>query len=185
MRTSVGAVREPPLRCPFRGSEVEGSANSDQSGHFPVLTDGMRSVNHTFSWFAVPRSHRGMSDTEEGAVASVVTPSLKDRLSQLGIIAPVDPEASTRWRPASKLLNLHGKTGGFLGNRKANADLLLLSISEMLHKRFELKDSLVLDKYVYPTFPIWLNIPLSKSSAFFKPLSICETLAVGMAIITP
>ena len=36
-----------------------------------------------------------------------------------------------------------------------------------------------------PTFPIWLNIPLSKSSAFFKPLSICETLAVGMAIITP
>ena len=37
----------------------------------------------------------------------------------------------------------------------------------------------------HPTFPIWLNIPLSKSSAFFKPLSICETLAVGMAIITP
>ena len=37
----------------------------------------------------------------------------------------------------------------------------------------------------YPTFPKWLNIPLSKSSAFFKPLSICETLAVGMAIITP
>ena len=36
-----------------------------------------------------------------------------------------------------------------------------------------------------PTFSIWLNIPLSKSSAFFKPLSICETLAVGMAIITP
>ena len=36
-----------------------------------------------------------------------------------------------------------------------------------------------------PTFPIWVNIPLSKSSAFFKPLSICETLAVGMAIITP
>ncbi len=36
-----------------------------------------------------------------------------------------------------------------------------------------------------PTFPIWLNIPLSKSSAFFKPLSICETLAVGLAIITP
>ena len=41
------------------------------------------------------------------------------------------------------------------------------------------------DNTVKPTFPIWLNIPLSKSSAFFKPLSICETLAVGMAIITP
>ena len=43
----------------------------------------------------------------------------------------------------------------------------------------------VLGQKVKPTFPIWLNIPLSKSSAFFKPLSICETLAVGMAIITP
>ena len=41
------------------------------------------------------------------------------------------------------------------------------------------------DKPFLPTFPIWVNIPLSKSSAFFKPLSICETLAVGMAIITP
>ena len=40
-------------------------------------------------------------------------------------------------------------------------------------------------KEYWPTFPIWLNIPLSKSSAFFKPLSICETLAVGMAIISP
>ena len=38
---------------------------------------------------------------------------------------------------------------------------------------------------IQPTFPIWLNIPLSKSSAFFKPLSIRETLAVGMAIIAP
>ena len=30
-------------------------------------------------------------------------------------------------------------------------------------------------QFIYPTFPIWLNIPLSKSSAFFKPLSIYET----------
>jgi hypothetical protein len=41
------------------------------------------------------------------------------------------------------------------------------------------------DDLIYPTFPIWLNIPLSKSSAFFKPLSIRETLAVGMAIMAP
>ena len=46
-------------------------------------------------------------------------------------------------------------------------------------------DRKLLDRVFKPTFPIWLNIPLSKSSAFFKPLSICETLAVGMAIITP
>ena len=45
--------------------------------------------------------------------------------------------------------------------------------------------NLIDEQVAKPTFPIWLNIPLSKSSAFFKPLSICETLAVGMAIITP
>ena len=45
--------------------------------------------------------------------------------------------------------------------------------------------ALIDQQYLKPTFPIWLNIPLSKSLAFFKPLSICETLAVGMAIITP
>ena len=49
----------------------------------------------------------------------------------------------------------------------------------------ECVDLIYLDPPFNPTFPIWLNIPLSKSSAFFKPLSICETLAVGMAIITP
>ena len=52
-------------------------------------------------------------------------------------------------------------------------------------RRFEEPDKLSREDIFEPTFPIWLNIPLSKSSAFFKPLSICETLAVGMAIITP
>ena len=57
-------------------------------------------------------------------------------------------------------------------------------LKSFYHTGFVVRD---IDKSVdfYPTFPIWLNIPLSKSSAFFKPLSICETLAVGMAIITP
>ena len=36
-----------------------------------------------------------------------------------------------------------------------------------------------------PTFPISLKRSLGNSSTFFKPLSICETLAVGMAIIAP
>ena len=82
-------------------------------------------------------------------MTGVISPGLQDRLSQLGILAPVDPEANMRWRPASRLLNLHGKTGGFLSNRKDNADLLLRDISEVLEKRFELKDSLLLDKFVY------------------------------------
>ena len=54
-------------------------------------------------------------------------------------------------------------------------------------KRVENREQVdgMVSEWTSPTFPIWLNIPLSKSSAFFKPLSICETLAVGMAIITP
>ena len=82
-------------------------------------------------------------------MTGVISPDLQDRLSQLGILKPIDPEANMRWRPAPRLLNLHGKTGGFLGNRKGNADLLLRDIKEMLEKRFELQDSLVLDKFVY------------------------------------
>ena len=82
-------------------------------------------------------------------MTSPISPSLQERLGRLGILAAVDPEANTRWLPAPRLLNLHGKAGGFLGNRKANADLLLGGVREMLEKRFELRDSLVLDKFVY------------------------------------
>ena len=82
-------------------------------------------------------------------MTGAISQGLQEQLSQLGILAPVDPEAKMRWGPASRLLSLHGKTGGFLGNRKDNADLLLRDIREMLEKRFELQDSLVLAKYVY------------------------------------
>lgn len=74
---------------------------------------------------------------------------LREQLSRLGLLEPVDPEPNIRWRPAPRLFDLHGKAGGFLGNRKANADLLLRNIKEILDKRFELRDSLVLDKFVY------------------------------------
>ena len=80
-----------------------------------------------------------------GAISS----DLQEMLGRLGILAPVDPEANTRWLPAPRLLNLHGKAGGFLGNRKANAELLLGDLKEILEKRFELRDSVVLDKFVY------------------------------------
>ena len=65
---------------------------------------------------------------------------------------------------------------GFIGP-KAEAGQIKESLETFLRDNLKLELS-------KPTFPIWLNIPLSKSSAFFKPLSICETLAVGMAIIT-
>ena len=82
-------------------------------------------------------------------MTGATSPDLQERLGRLGILAPIDPEAVTRWLTASRLLNLHGKVGGFLSNRKANSDLLLRELKEMLEKRFELRDSVVLDKFVY------------------------------------
>ncbi len=78
-----------------------------------------------------------------------ISSALQDRMSQLDLLSAVDPEASTRWRAAPRLLNLNGKVGGFLGNRKHNADQLLREIREMLEKRYELGDTLTVDKFVY------------------------------------
>ena len=74
---------------------------------------------------------------------------LREQLDRLDLLEPVDSEAHNRWRPAARLFDLNGKAGGFLGNRKANADLLLREIKETLDKRFELRDSLLLEKFVY------------------------------------
>ena len=82
-------------------------------------------------------------------MAGTIPSHILEKLSQLDILAPVDPVANSRWRAAPRLLDLHGKTGGFLGNRRANADLLLGNIREMLDKRYEMRESLTLDKFVY------------------------------------
>ena len=74
---------------------------------------------------------------------------LQEKLRELGILSPIDPEAYSQWRPAPRLESIHGKVGGFLGNRKANASLLLENVRELLHKEFELRDAYATDKYVY------------------------------------
>ena len=73
----------------------------------------------------------------------------EDRLRELGLALPIDPEAASRWRAAPRLDTLHDKVGGFLGNRKANASLLLRNVGEELAKDLELGDILAVDKYVY------------------------------------
>ena len=77
------------------------------------------------------------------------SPHIQEKLSQLGLLAPVDPDANSQWRQAERLISLHGKVGGFLGNRKANAEMLLRDVKELLEKQFELQDALVLNKFVY------------------------------------
>ncbi len=82
-------------------------------------------------------------------MVTIPGPELEERLRQLNLLSPIDPDVSAKWRPAPRIPSLSGKVGGFLGNRKANADLLLLSIRELLEKHYELGDAVVLDKFIY------------------------------------
>ena len=82
-------------------------------------------------------------------MARPISSALQDRLSQLDLLTAVDPEANNRWSSPPRLLDLNGKVGGFLGNRKHNADQLLREIREMLEKRYELGDTLTVNKFVY------------------------------------
>ena len=87
-------------------------------------------------------------------MTSIISPNhisaeLQAQLSELGILAPVDPEFNSRWSPAPRLNSLNGKVGGFLGNRKHNASQLLSDLREMLDKRYELGDTISVDKFVY------------------------------------
>ncbi len=72
-----------------------------------------------------------------------------ERLRLMGLMSPIDPDAANRWQAAPRLETLHGKVGGFLGNRKANASLLLHDVRELLDRDLELGDSMAVDKYVY------------------------------------
>ena len=81
--------------------------------------------------------------------AKMTATNVEERLKQMGLMAPIDPDAANRWRPAPRLDTLHGKVGGFLGNRKANAALLLDNVRELLDRDLELGDSMAVDKYVY------------------------------------
>ena len=75
--------------------------------------------------------------------------SIEERLSALGIRSPIDPEAATRWRAAPRLTSLDGKVGGFLGNRKANAEVLLRDVQQIMAQRFGPAAGIALDKFIY------------------------------------
>ena len=82
-------------------------------------------------------------------MVSAPSADVKARLSDMGLLSPIDPEAYSKWRAAPRLETIHGKVGGFLGNRKANANLLLQGVKELLDKDFELREGIAADKFVY------------------------------------
>ena len=82
-------------------------------------------------------------------MVSPLSADLMARLNEMGLLSPVDPESYSPWRAAPRLETIHGRVGGFLGNRKANANLLLQGVKELLERDFELKEGIAADKYVY------------------------------------
>ena len=82
-------------------------------------------------------------------MVTMPSPEIQDKLRERDILVPIDPDASKRWHLAPRLTSLHGKVGGFLGNKKDNAILILTDLKELLDKRFELEDTIVLEKYIY------------------------------------
>ncbi len=82
-------------------------------------------------------------------MVSIPSSDIQEKLRRLDILEPIDPEVRSKWHTAPRLSGLHGKVGGFLANRKANADILLLNVKELLDKQFELQDSMVISKFIY------------------------------------
>ena len=74
---------------------------------------------------------------------------IEARLRELDIRSPVDPESAVRWRAAPRLSSLEGKVGGFLGNKKANAEVLLAAVKDLMVQRFALQDGIGVDKFIY------------------------------------
>ena len=59
-------------------------------------------------------------------------PDMQARISAFGLLDPTDkPEAGQR-RAASRLDSIQGKRGGFLDNRKGNANTVLDRVREVL-----------------------------------------------------
>ena len=75
--------------------------------------------------------------------------SIGQRLRDLDIRSPIDPEADSQWYAAHRLESLAGKSGGFLGNTKANAEVLLKELKELMDRQFELQKGVVVDKFIY------------------------------------
>lgn len=84
-------------------------------------------------------------------IAPSPTPTLRldEKLRELDIRSPVDPETATRWRAVPRLSSLEGKVGGFLGNKKANAEVLLGEVKELMVQRFALREGIAVDKFIY------------------------------------
>lgn len=74
---------------------------------------------------------------------------IHERLHRLGLLDPTDPEVHQRRTLAPRLTELRGKVGGFLDNRKQNADILLAHIAARLTAEYNLAEAVHRAKFIY------------------------------------
>ncbi len=77
-------------------------------------------------------------------------PDLQARIAALGLLDPTDRQQEPERRPAVPLETLEGLTGGFLDNRKGNADVILEAIRLRLAADYGMSGSVVRSKWVFP-----------------------------------
>ena len=74
---------------------------------------------------------------------------LQTRIAALGLIDPTDRQEEPERRPAAPLETLEGLRGGFLDNRKGNADVILEAVRKRLTHQYGMTDSMVRSKWVF------------------------------------
>ncbi len=75
--------------------------------------------------------------------------NLQARIAALGLVDPTDRQEEPERVAATPLETLEGLTGGFLDNRKGNADVILEAIRQRLDDGYGMTDSLVRSKWVF------------------------------------
>ena len=72
-----------------------------------------------------------------------------ERIRCLGLLDPTDQEVLQRRTLAPRLADVDGKVGGFLDNRKHNANILLAHIAERLSTEYGMAEAVHHAKFIY------------------------------------
>jgi hypothetical protein len=72
-----------------------------------------------------------------------------EQIRRLGLLDPTDQEVLQRRTLAPRLAELRGKVGGFLDNRKQNANVLLEHVAARLSAEYDIAEALHRVKFIY------------------------------------
>ena len=78
-----------------------------------------------------------------------ITTDLAARIAALGLVDPTDRQEDPERQSTPPLETLEGLTGGFLDNRKGNADVILEAVRQRLADSHGMSESKMLSKWVF------------------------------------